>query len=90
MIDTKQPREGKTMDLKQGENKKIQFEFSAEALRRLERLEAETEATSKAEVIRRALKIYDWIVSQLDSEDTLTVKDQDGNELFKSQVSMLR
>ncbi|MBO2532589.1 MAG: hypothetical protein CW342_06780 [Thermoactinomycetaceae bacterium] len=43
--------------------KKVQIEFSPSSFADLERLKAETEATSYAQVMRAALKVYSWCVS---------------------------
>lgn len=40
--------------------KKIQIEFSPQAMQELERLKAGTDATSYAQVLRTALRIYSW------------------------------
>lgn len=42
--------------------KKIQIEFSPNALKDLERIKAATEATSYAHVLRSALKVYSWCI----------------------------
>lgn len=47
--------------------KKIQIEFSPQALEELERLKNNTDATSYAQVLRTALRIYGWCMDhQLD------------------------
>ena len=42
---------------------KNQIEFSPSSFADLERLKAETEATSYAQVLRSALKVYSWCIS---------------------------
>jgi hypothetical protein len=48
----------------QNESKRIQFEFSADALERMERLKERTRARSYAELIRDALRAYEWMVDE--------------------------
>ncbi len=42
--------------------KKIQIEFSPNALHDLEQIKEITEATSYAQVLRSALKVYSWCI----------------------------
>jgi hypothetical protein len=48
----------------QNESKRIQFEFSADALERMERLKEKTHTRSYAELIRDALRAYEWMVDE--------------------------
>jgi hypothetical protein len=77
------------MDPKRADSKKIQFEFSAEAYRRLEALEQETDAATKAEVIRKALRLLEWF-TKIDSNDFVVVQDQEGHDLQKIRAGALR
>jgi hypothetical protein len=47
--------------------KKVQIELAPSSFADLERLKAETEATSYAQVLRSALKVYSWCVSHQQS-----------------------
>ena len=44
--------------------KRLQFDFSEESLLRLEKLINETEASTKAEVVRNALKLFEFAVNK--------------------------
>lgn len=44
--------------------KRLQFEFSKEAYDRLEKMKAESGAASFAELVRNALRVYDWVKQQ--------------------------
>lgn len=44
--------------------KRVQFEFTVESVERLERLIDTTDSVSRAEVVRKALKLYDYIVDK--------------------------
>ena len=68
---------------------RVQFDFSPEALKRLEDLKEHTDASTKAEVVRNALKLYEWFVTQIDSESVIEVKNKDGEVLFRIPVKVL-
>ena len=68
---------------------RVQFDFSPEALQRLEHLQETLDAETKAEVVRNALKLYEWFATQIDSEATIEVKDKDGNSLFRIPLKVL-
>jgi hypothetical protein len=67
---------------------RIQFDFTPEALRRLDELKEQVEASTKAEVIRNALKLYEWF-AQVDPSSTIEVKDKEGNITFKIPAKLL-
>lgn len=46
------------------ESKRIQFEFSPDAVERLDNMKKLTEKSSYADVVRDALRVYEWIVQQ--------------------------
>lgn len=68
---------------------RVQFDFSPEALKRLEDLKEQTDASTKAEVVRSALKLYEWFVSQVDPEFVIEVKDQASNTVFRIPAKVL-
>jgi len=68
---------------------RVQFDFSPEALQRLEDLKKHVDASTKAEVIRNALKIYEWFVTQIDPNYVIEVQDQDGKAIFRIPVKVL-
>ena len=68
---------------------RVQFDFSSEALQRLEDLKELTDAYTKAEVVRNALKIYEWLVTQIDSESTIEVQDKEGKTTFRIPAKVL-
>jgi len=47
------------------EYKRLQFEFSQDAVERLNNLKKDTEASSKTEVIRNSLRVYEYITSMI-------------------------
>ena len=68
---------------------RVQFDFSPEALKRLEDLKEHTDASTKAEVIRNALKIYEWFVTQIDPEYVIEVQDKEGKTVFRIPAKVL-
>jgi hypothetical protein len=68
---------------------RVQFDFSSEALQRLEDLKEKVDASTKAEVIRNALKLYEWFATQIDQDNIIEVKDQEGNTIFRIPAKVL-
>jgi hypothetical protein len=69
---------------------RIQFDFSPDALRRLEELKEKTDASTKAEVVREALKLYEWFVTQVDPDCIVEIKDKEEKKtLYKIPVRRL-
>lgn len=64
-------------------SKKIQFEFSPDALRRLEDLKMQVDASTWAEVVRNALRVYEWMVTEIDPNYTLEIQDEQGRPVFR-------
>ena len=60
--------------------KRLQFDFSEESLVRLEKLINETEASTKAEVVRNALKLFEFAVNK--TKDGYSLKlEKDGEKI---------
>ena len=68
---------------------RVQFDFSTEALRRLETMQERLDAPTKAEVVRNALKLYEWFLTQIDPNSTIEIQDKDGKAQFRIPVSVL-
>ncbi len=62
---------------------RIQFDFTPEALKRLDDLKDRVEASTKAGVIRNALKLYEWFVTEIDPNYILDVEDKEGHTIFR-------
>jgi hypothetical protein len=43
-------------------SKRIQFEFPPDAAERLDRIKQETNSASYAELVRNALRVYEWLI----------------------------
>jgi hypothetical protein len=68
---------------------KVQFEFTSDALRRLDGLKEEVEAYTRAEVVRNALKLYEWFVAQAKAGRIIDVQDEDGHSLRRIEAKEL-
>ena len=68
---------------------RIQFDFSPEALKRLEEMQERLDAATKAEVVRNALKLYEWFTAQIDPDSIIEVQDKDGKVEFRIPVKVL-
>jgi len=68
---------------------RVQFDFSQEALKRLEIMQERLDASTKAEVVRNALKLYEWLTTEVNPDSTIEVKDKEGNTTFRIPVKVL-
>ncbi len=68
---------------------RVQFDFAPEALKRLETMQELLEAPTKAEVVRNALKVYDWLLTEIDPESTIEVQDKEGKAQFRIPMKVL-
>ena len=68
---------------------RVQFDFSAEALKRLTTMQERLDASTKAEVVRNALKLYEWFITQIDPDATIEIQDKDGKVQFRIPVKVL-
>jgi hypothetical protein len=60
--------------------RRVRFDFDDEAYARLERLRDETGSVSKAEVVRRALRVYEWLVGQAHQHRSIVVTSETGEQ----------
>ena len=56
---------------------RLQIDFSPEAYERLMRIRERSEAATNAEVVRNALRLYDWFLDQRAREAKLQMVDGD-------------
>lgn len=70
------------------EKERVQLDFASEALQRLDLLKEETGASTRAETIRQALRLYDWFIHETTSNSTIQITDQDGTvtSIFKASL----
>lgn len=73
---------------KQKDFVRVQFDFSQEALRRLDAIKARILATTRAETVRAALRFYEWFLNEIDPDNIIIIQDKDGKELTKAKASL--
>jgi hypothetical protein len=57
---------------------RVQLDFAPRSMARLNALKAKTEATSYAEVVKNALRLYEALIEETESGKQFLVRDQDG------------
>jgi hypothetical protein len=75
--------------VKANTKQRLQFDFSTEALKRLETMQERLDAPTKAEVVRNALKLYEWFINQIDADSTIEIQDKDGKTQFRIPLKVL-
>jgi metal-responsive CopG/Arc/MetJ family transcriptional regulator len=68
---------------------RVQFDYSASEIAALDEVVNKTGAATRAEAVRTALKIYDWLINDLQPNDTLEVITPEGTTTLKTKVSLL-
>ena len=68
---------------------RVQLDFTSEALMRLDDIKAKTEATNRAEVIRQALRLYEWFINEVDADYTIQVLGKDEKEVIAKFKALL-
>ncbi|WP_054948719.1 hypothetical protein [Numidum massiliense] len=63
--------------------KKLQIEFSDKSMGELERLKAGTDATSYAQVLRTAVRIYSWCMEHQQQNRKIYAKDANGQVIYE-------
>ena len=75
--------------LKGTNRQRVQLDFSEEAFSRLEDLRKETDSTTKAEVIRDALRVYEWIAEQARAGRVIEVQESDKTPISRIEAKWL-
>jgi len=68
---------------------RVQLDFAPEALARLDELKEDIGATTRAETIRQALRLFNWFVSESRPDDTITITDREGNIVSKFKAILI-
>lgn len=72
------------------QRERVQFDFAPDALQRLDDIKEKIGATTRAEAVRNALRLYEWLVNEVDPESTIKVFNK-GNEVTDIvKVKLLR
>lgn len=69
--------------------KRLQFDFSPDAYKRLEDLKTQMDASTKAEVVRNALKLYELFATQVKPDYIVEIKDQKNETVFRMPARTL-
>lgn len=59
---------------------RIPFDFDESTYQRLERLREDTECATKAEVVRRALGLYEWLANKAREGNSLVLENRQNRE----------
>jgi metal-responsive CopG/Arc/MetJ family transcriptional regulator len=68
---------------------RLQFDFSTEALKRLDDIKDKTDASTRAETVREALRLYEWLVNEVDPDYTIKVYDKSNKLLTAFKAKLL-
>jgi len=81
--------QGMSSDLSKKEKIRVQFEFAPEALARLDALKEVTDAPTRAEAVRSALRFYEWLVNEAKRGSTIMTLDEDGKVVSQFPAGFL-
>jgi acetyl-CoA carboxylase carboxyltransferase component len=76
-------------DVKRRAKERIQLDFSADALSRLERLKNLLDTSTRAEVIRLALRLLEWFATEVPGDAMITVTDREEKLIAKFNAKLL-
>ena len=71
------------------EKERIQLDFAPDAVSRLDQLKEKTGASTRAETIRQALRLYEWFVEETEPNSTVQILDKDGNVTSRFKAMLL-
>ncbi|HLZ60645.1 MAG TPA: hypothetical protein VKR06_27175 [Ktedonosporobacter sp.] len=71
------------------EKERVQLDFSTDAIHRLDLLKNQLDTTTRAEVIRLALRLLEWFVTETGEDDTIEVTNKEGKVLTRFKVKLL-
>lgn len=57
---------------------RVQFEFTPDALARLDALKRVTDSPTRAETLRSALRLYEWLVNEAKQDSKIMIMDGNG------------
>jgi hypothetical protein len=73
-----QPTSDTAQDAVTHKKNRVQLDFPPRAMERLNALKAKTEATSYAEVVKNALRIYEALIEESEAGNQFLTRDQQG------------
>ena len=63
---------------KAGKKNRVQLDFAPRAMERLNALKAKTEATSYAEVVKNALRLYEALIEESEAGKQFMIREENG------------
>jgi len=72
-----------------GTKERLQFDFSPEALARLDAIQAMAGAKTRAEAVRSALRVYEWLLTEVQPHYIIIVANDEKKELARFKASLL-
>jgi hypothetical protein len=69
---------------------RVQFDFSPEALQRLDELKEKTDAATRAETVRKALKVFEWLVNEADPDGSIQILDKNKEVIANAPAKLIR
>ena len=74
---------------KREQTKRYQIDFTDEVLRHIDRIRAKLGFSTRAMVVRNALRMYQWFTDEVDPDDIVTIKDKDGVLVAQFRAELL-
>lgn len=68
---------------------RVQFDFTPDALQRLDEIKEATGATTRAETIRNALRLYEWFVNEAQPDSTVKIEDKNHQIVSQFKARLL-
>lgn len=68
---------------------RLQFDFPSELVEDLEKLKNEGRATTRAEVMRNAFRLYKWFANRVEPDFIVEVHDPKGKVVYRITAEML-
>lgn len=69
---------------------RVQFDFSPEALQRLDELKEKIDAATRAETVRKALKVFEWLVDEADPDGSIQILDKNKEVIDNAPAKLIR
>ncbi len=71
------------------DKERVQFDFAPEALDRIDDMKDRIGATTRAEVIRQALRVLEWFITETEPNDTITISNSDNEIIARFKARLL-
>lgn len=68
------------------EKTRLQLDFTKETYELLEKMKIESECSSKVEVIRRSIRIYEWMLEQAKEKRFIEVVNAEGKQITRIEA----